>query len=273
MTSEARAARAAAARHASQAASQRVVGFFLSDWSLSVLLVFLCVSVFIVRPLAVLGFDAHLVASLVFTVMLLSGVATVARSRRTAVAVAIVTLAAVSLHWARFMIYGDAWIGVDASAVIVSCGLLAAIVLAQVFREGPITIQRLQGAVAAYLLIAIMFAAGYTWVDLHLANAFQGTPAITTLQHDPMQRFMYFSFVTLTTVGYGDITPVAPIACSLAMLEALIGQLFPSILLARLVSMELYYRQRRFESEQAKIDRESLAREVARQLREGGLEK
>jgi voltage-gated potassium channel Kch len=65
---------------------------------------------------------------------------------------------------------------------------------------------------------------------------------------DPETRLIYFSFATLTTVGYGDITPVHPIARSLAMLEALIGQLFPVILIARLVSMELYYRRIQKES-------------------------
>jgi hypothetical protein len=261
----------ASRHHTADEVSQRVVHFFLSDWSLSVLLVFLAISVFIVRPLAVLGFDAHLLASLVFTIMLLSGIATVARSRRTAIGFGIVVVLAVSLHWARVLIFGETLLGIDAAAGMFACGTLAAIVLAQVFREGPITTQRIQGAIAAYLLVAIAFAAAFTWVDLHIANAFVGAPAITTLQHDPMQRFVYFSFVTLTTVGYGDITPVAPIACSLAMLEALLGQLFPSILLARLVSMELYYRQRQFESEQAKLDRQELAREVARQLRDSGV--
>ena len=52
-----------------------------------------------------------------------------------------------------------------------------------------------------------------------------------------MQRWVYFSFVTLTTVGYGDISPVARAARSLAMLEALIGQLYPAVILARLVSL------------------------------------
>ena len=50
--------------------------------------------------------------------------------------------------------------------------------------------------------------------------------------------WMYFSFVTLTTVGYGDITPVATSARSLAMLEALTGQLYPAIIIARLVSLQ-----------------------------------
>ena len=49
--------------------------------------------------------------------------------------------------------------------------------------------------------------------------------------------FVYFSFVTLTTVGYGDMTPVHPATRSLAIAEALIGQLYPAILLARLVSL------------------------------------
>ena len=50
--------------------------------------------------------------------------------------------------------------------------------------------------------------------------------------------WVYFSFVTLTTVGYGDITPVARAARSLAMLEALVGQLYPAIIIARLVSLQ-----------------------------------
>jgi len=260
---------AGSAHRVAHAAPERIVGFFLSDWSLTVLLVFLSISVFVVRPLAVLGFDAHFIASLIFTIMLLSGIATVARARRTALLFAIVTLMAVTVHWARLLIYGEQLVGVDAAFVIVACGTLAGIVLAQVFREGPITSQRIQGAIAAYLLVALMFAAAYTWIDLHIDGAFTGPVGITALQHDPMQRFVYFSFVTLTTVGYGDIAPVAPIARSLSMMEAVLGQLFPAILLARLVSMELYYRQRRFESEQAKLDREALAREVARQLRDG----
>ncbi|KDP86646.1 hypothetical protein CF70_006185 [Cupriavidus sp. SK-3] len=51
--------------------------------------------------------------------------------------------------------------------------------------------------------------------------------------------WIYFSFVTLTTLGYGDITPVAHAAKSLAILEALIGQLYPAIVLARLVSLRV----------------------------------
>ena len=57
------------------------------------------------------------------------------------------------------------------------------------------------------------------------------------------QELAYFSFVTLTTVGYGDITPVSPVARSLCVAEALVGQLYPAILIGRLVSLQISSRQ------------------------------
>ena len=54
-----------------------------------------------------------------------------------------------------------------------------------------------------------------------------------------MQDWAYYSFVTLTTLGYGDITPVRPIARNLAITEALTGQLYLAVMLARLVAMEV----------------------------------
>jgi hypothetical protein len=54
---------------------------------------------------------------------------------------------------------------------------------------------------------------------------------------------LYFSFTTLTTAGYGDITPVHPLARNLANLESVVGQLYPATLLARLVSLELEHRR------------------------------
>ncbi len=57
------------------------------------------------------------------------------------------------------------------------------------------------------------------------------------------RQWIYYSLVTLTTMGYGDITPVAPVARSLAVAEALTGQLYVAILISRLVALELQGRQ------------------------------
>lgn len=232
-----------------------------SDWSLTILLAFLVMSIFLIRPLEAIGFDARLYSGIGFSIILLSGIVAVSHSRRWMMIFGPFAVLAIIAHWGRYAAFGAPWVGVDAVASIAACGLLAAIVLSQVLREGPVTIQRIQGAIAAYMLIALMFAAAYTLVDVYVTDAFSGTVHIVD-RHDPFQRFIYFSFVTLTTTGYGDITPVASAARSLAMLEGLIGQMFPAILLARLVSLELYYRQRRFEREQAELDRQALAREV-----------
>jgi voltage-gated potassium channel Kch len=73
-------------------------------------------------------------------------------------------------------------------------------------------------------------------------DAFHGLPP-TGSEYGSGAALLYFSFSTLTTVGYGDIVPVYPLARNLANLEAVIGQLFPATLLARLISLEIEHRR------------------------------
>lgn len=94
--------------------------------------------------------------------------------------------------------------------------------------------ERLYGAIALYLLLALIFGAIYTTIAAVVPDAFAGSAPQRAVLFD----WGYFSLVTLTTVGYGDITPVARIARSIAALEALIGQLYPAIIIARLVSAQ-----------------------------------
>ena len=98
--------------------------------------------------------------------------------------------------------------------------------------------------IAAYLLLALTWTFAYTLVALGDPAAFSFPAAALNLQN-LHGRLLYFSTTTLTSVGYGDITPVNPVARALAALEGIFGQLFPVILIARLVSMQLHYRERR----------------------------
>jgi hypothetical protein len=104
-----------------------------------------------------------------------------------------------------------------------------------VFEPGRITYHRVIGAILLYLTIGLVFVALYTLVGAVSPNAFNGltVTARVSLPSD----LVYFSFTTLTTVGYGDIVPVHPVARSLSNLEAIVGQLYPATLLARLVSL------------------------------------
>jgi hypothetical protein len=112
------------------------------------------------------------------------------------------------------------------------------LILRYVYKEGPVTRQRLEGAVAAYLLITIAFALVYNLISFLIPGALKfpdNSPSID----DPRfgYIFHYFSISTITTLGYGDIIPLHPVARTLTTIEALVGQLYPAILLARLVSL------------------------------------
>ena len=106
------------------------------------------------------------------------------------------------------------------------------------FGPGKVTHHRVIGAVFLYLDIGLVFVALFGFVALLVPNAFNN---LGTLRGNfaIAGNLIYFSFVTLTTTGYGDIVPVDPYARGLANVEAIIGQIYPAILLARLVTLEL----------------------------------
>lgn len=205
--------------------------FWSDDRGLSLLLLFIATAIFIVGPLEEMGFAGNPTLATVFSLILVSGVSVVAR--RWTVPLATLATVTIVVRWASMAEGSAAMAMLDAACSVLSLTALAAIVTLQVFRAGPINVARIQGAVAVYLLLGLAWGAAYELVDLAHPGAFTTS---APQQHERF-HFAYFSFVVLTTVGFGDITPVDPVARSLAALEALVGQLYPAILLARLVSL------------------------------------
>jgi len=213
---------------------KRFSRFWEQDRGLTVFLVLLVVGLFIAPVVIHQRPIARFVGDVLFTLLLVTGAWAVSRRRAVAIVVSLSAAAALLVRWtARFAPLLDLSVGTAVSS-LVTLVLLASIVLARVFQRGRITRQRIEGAVAAYLLLGLIWAEAYELVALFRPGAFAGTGAGPGTAQD----FVFFSFTTLTTVGYGDITPVAPAARSLANLESLVGQLYPAILLARLVSLE-----------------------------------
>jgi hypothetical protein len=203
--------------------------FWESDPGLSVFLGLLVLFLFVLPPLVESERSGgRLVVDLGFSALLLAGVAAI--STRPAVRAALLALVvgATAVRWGPFSVQATA------AAGLVSIAAMALVVLAQTFRAGPVNVHRIQGAVAAYLLLGLAWALAYEIVALRVSGAFSVTGVAGPVRPD----FIYFSFVTLTTVGYGDITPVSHVARSLAILEALIGQLYPAIIIARLLSLQ-----------------------------------
>lgn len=104
------------------------------------------------------------------------------------------------------------------------------VVLHRVLRHKAVTHQTLFGAVSAYVLIAIAFNYVFLYVDEAMVEPFFGAAESTS-------SYMYFSFVTITTLGYGDLSPVTDVGRYLASLEAIVGQVLLVTVVARIVSV------------------------------------
>jgi voltage-gated potassium channel Kch len=117
------------------------------------------------------------------------------------------------------------------------------IVLNHIFRSGHIDFNTICAALSVYLLIAILWTQFYGLAELLDPGAFvYNTPIggeTTSMQMAGGKSFVaiYYSLVTITTLGYGDIVPVSPAATMLATVEAVVGQFYLTVLVAWLVGM------------------------------------
>jgi Ion channel len=132
--------------------------------------------------------------------------------------------------------------GWDTALKISGLAILVVMTLRQTFRPGPVSVHRVMGGVAAYLLIGLTWAFGYKLLMEERPDAIHFQTFIGGIPTSEPSRLIQFSFSTLTSVSYGDAYPVHRIARSLATAEALIGQLYPAILIATLVGLALQSR-------------------------------
>lgn len=126
---------------------------------------------------------------------------------------------------------------------ILAFSALTWVVAHAVYAPGRITFRRLQGAVVIYLSLATIFASAYGLIWQLTPGAFANVVAQAGGPEE-VGTMLYFSLTTLTTTGYGDIVAVDPFARSLANLEAVLGQFFIAITVARLVTLEVQDRRR-----------------------------
>jgi hypothetical protein len=222
-------------------ALSRFLIFWTEERSLTVMLALLLLHFFVLTPGTFLGRAFQMVAALFLSLALLAGI--LALQRRILRLLGIVLVAG-TITFRIASIIGDApWLPVcDMIFTLFSLVALILIVFRIVSEEGPVSGHRVRGAIALYLLIAVLFAFLYGLTEELAPGAFTmpGGQAGAVARGE---AFYYFSIVTLTTVGFGDITAVHPFVRSLVMLEALIGQLYPAVLLARLVTLELETRR------------------------------
>ena len=211
--------------------------FWKADWHLSVLLGLLLVVVFVLYPIGSRGTIVGILIQSFFSLILIFGVAMVATRRITRIIGALLAIGTAVVGWVRLYTDNGMLTVIGVSLWILFFVALTWVILLKVFSDGKINFHRIRGAVAAYLLLGVTWS-GFYRLLIHLDPGALSIPSMAD-EAALMSKLVYFSFVTLTTVGYGDIVAVHPMARSLALVQALTGQLFPSVLIARLVSMEI----------------------------------
>jgi hypothetical protein len=205
------------------------------EMGLSVVLALQCSIMFIVAPLAATGVLPLVVVD-VFRIGM-AAAAAILLTRNRLFSLFIVATLVISILLSLGLRTGPAVTGVYLERLAATTAFdlgVAGAVAHLAFGPGKVTIHRIMGAVILYLSIALIFANAYRVSALLLHPSFTG---LTAVEGGSLSQLLYFSLTTLTTTGYGDILPVHPFVRSLANLEAVMGQLFPATLLARLVTL------------------------------------
>lgn len=217
--------------------------FWSSERGLTGLLIFFVVYLIVMYSFAEFRLG-RLLVSFFFTLVVLTGVLATFRQRWLRILALVLAGAALTLTWMVEFWTGRLLAALFSLIGLIYLGFLVAAVIIQVFRDGPVTGHRIRGAIVVYLLVGGVWALSYQFLALLIPGAFLLPPSVSADDPDSLGRAMvYFSFVTLTTLGYGDITPVHSAARLLTMFEALVGQLYPAITLARLVSLAIMHQK------------------------------
>lgn len=215
--------------------------FWSGDLGLTLVSISLAILIFVIFPLRHAGLAGRLFIDIVMVTLMISGALVMNQSRViTIITIAVVFVAAAVLWAARFF-PSPALEHISSILSIVTELLYVRIVLLVMFRQGPVSWSRIQGGVCAYLLVGMAWASAFDLVEQIRPGAFHFVSA--PANGDQLtSKLIYFSFATLTTVGFGDVLPVNPFARSLAIAEAIVGQLFPAILIGALVAMAMQAR-------------------------------
>lgn len=172
-----------------------------------------------------------IVINTVSSIVFILGVYAVGRSRRT-----LITLIILGLPW-----FLSEWTFTKSSRTIFTSMLffifVTITILEHILKAKEVTTDTLYGAVCVYLLLGIMWASIYGFLEYITPGAvFKGTDGEINTKLST-NELLYYSYTTLATIGYGDITSVTPVGRILSVLEAVFGQLYIAFLVARLISI------------------------------------
>jgi voltage-gated potassium channel len=213
-------------------------------WRFLVLLITL-VLLLVVSPIA-LGFSTRSpLASIFYSLVMIAAMLSLSEGRWAPSVAIVLGILALAGRWLTYLLAATSENIIPLTDHIVEITFLvfvAAMILRAIFTQGKITVDSIFGAVCVYLLVGMAWGSLYSMTEVISPGSFQasGQLASTLNSEETRQSVLaYYSFVTMTTVGYGDITPVSAQARTLSWLEAMMGQFYIAVLVAFLVGIRV----------------------------------
>jgi hypothetical protein len=193
------------------------------------------VFLFVLRPFLEGHIRISLLLEIFFSFVLFSGIYAVTEKKYQFIIALLIALPPFVLLWLAEFVESPFLMLLRNSFMILFLAYTVVIILSHIFREREVTADLIMGAVCVYFFIGLMWGFVFSLLEGFQPGSFrfgQGQAA-------GLSNFLYYSFVTQTTLGYGDITPITAPARSLSLLEAVIGQLYLAVLIARLVGVHI----------------------------------
>jgi len=171
-----------------------------------------------------------------FSLILFASIYAVSEKRGTTLIAILLALIKLGSTWALGFFTHPLLYLSDAIFGIIFIGYIIVLILKYILKQDNVTLETIYGAIVVYILIGIMWVFLYNLAELLHPGSFS---VAAVLGAESKKALYFFSFVTLTTLGYGDITPISEPARSLAVLEAIVGQMYLAVLIARLVGIHI----------------------------------
>jgi len=189
------------------------------------------VFILFVLPLFIPAASLRVASVAVLELVLIGGVYSISGRRRTLVTAVLLSVPGVVLRWGG-VASGTVGLHVAGNVLLaVAMGYIVSVYVRTLLTSHEVDAELISAAVSGYLLLGLVWTAIFE--AMHEMN-----PACISGAKGAVGEFAYFSFVTLTTLGYGDMAPVTFPARTAAMAEAIVGQLYIAITIARLVALE-----------------------------------
>jgi hypothetical protein len=200
---------------------------------------------FTISPLVAPLHHGVLMLNIVGAAVVVAGSYAVGKGKSRLVPVIVLSAASIAFTWWLSVAPSRASMIASHTSLAVLISFFVVNILGYVLRDDRITADKIYAAICVYLLAGYGWAFAYALLEESDPGAFSGPVAVEAGDHTGrIMGLRYFSFVTLTTVGYGDIVPRSPAARTMATLEAVMGQLYLVALVGRLVGLHIVHSDR-----------------------------